>query len=878
MRSQVGSIVLVLPTLLFSATAFAQPTLQWKQAPQLIFERNGPGKWATFELNRLADVEVAIIDPATSLVVRHLAAGVLGENPPPPLIAGTRAQKIAWDGKDDYGQPVADPTKLVVRVRAGMSVKLDRIIGGDPYAYWSELSGQGDHAQWMVTGLEAKSDGNVYVLGNATFYGAPTLRQYDARGGYRRTVFPPPADLPVEAVQGWGINVRTDGAYTLQSRSGWGQATLSKTLMTRGGQALCAALAPTPESDKLCLTSVAGRDFGNHQMTISCDGALREYRVVPFLGGEPLPPRGLSGNLFSALSPDGKSLYVSGLFSAGDAQGVSTTGFWRDGQVWKVDLATRKTQVFFALDEKEVIGSIKARSASPIGHTSANPYAAIQGVATDAEGRVFICDRQNKRIVVLDKEGRQIRQISVAYPDAIVVNPRSRAIYVTTRFGDYGGTGELRLLKFSDWTKDDLPAVTVPLKSGIGKFRENSHLAVAEDNGEILVWVAYTTLPVRVYRDEGASLELIKDFYEASSQRSLDLQHIEVDQKTGSVYIPDAQGYCFRITDWKNPKSELCKQDAQTPLRASSIAIDARNRHLYTHYHWGTPVYRWAMDGEFFTPAPAGVLDKSSVVSIPGRPVPPGGFAHALTPPIACSWIFTGLGERGIAVAPGGGLATLGVLPDQDNRADDYSGPLHFFPSTASRAPWRPLRFSRFGGKTPRSGGVRFDFRGNLYVGLLDGKVNNIPPGFDKDPDFQATTGRIYKYAPTGSVEGGNLFPSEPAAPNKVYDIHYGPLGPQSRTPRFGVDGYGRIYYPTGHLPQVSVIDNEGNPILTFGSYGNRDSMGGLRGDLVPTRELPMAWPNSVDATDDYIYVSDIVNVRLLRIEKRFALSMSSKL
>ena len=149
--------------------------------------------------------------------------------------------------------------------------------------------------------------------------------------------------------------------------------------------------------------------------------------------------------------------------------------------------------------------------------------------------------------------------------------------------------------------------------------------------------------------------------------------------------------------------------------------------------------------------------------------------------------------------------------------------------------------------------------------------------GFDKDPDFKATTGRIYKYAPTGSVDGGNLFPKEPAAPAKVYDIHYGPLGPQSRTPRFGVDGYGRIYYPTGQLPQVSVIDNEGNPILAFGTYGNRDSMGGLPGDIVTTKDIPLAWPNSVDATDDYIYVSDIVNVRLLRIEKTFSLSMTSK-
>lgn len=875
MGLRVFSSLLAILAFTLSATVSAQSPLHWIKAPQLEFEQKGQAGWVTFELNRFTDVEVAIVDPATSIVLRHLAAGVLGDNPPLPLVAKSRSQKIAWDGKDDYGQPVADSAKLAVRVRAGMSVKLDRIVGGDPYAYWSEWSGQGDHAQWMVTGLEAKSDGNVYVLGNATFYGAPALRQYDAKGGYRRTVFPPPAGKPAMDAQGWGVNIRADGTYALQSRSGWGEASPSNTLMSRGGQALCASLVPTPEDGTLSLTNVAGRESGNQQMTIGSDGTLRESQVGVMLGGEPLPPRGLSGNFFSALSPDGKSLYVSGLFAI-DAQGVSTTGFWRDGQVWKVDLATRKTRVFFALDEKDVINSIKARSASPIGHTSANPYAAFQGVATDAEGRVFVCDRQNKRVAVFDKTGKFIREIPVAHPDAIVVNPKSGAIYVTTRFGDYGGNGELTLLKFSDWTKDDPPAVTLPLRSGIGKFRENSLLTVAENKGEIFVWVAYTTLPVRVYRDAGTTLELVKDFYEAGPQRALDLQHMEVDQKRGDVYIADAQGFCFRISDWNDPKFELCRQDAKTPLRASSLALDAHGRHLYTHYHWGTPVYRWAMDGEFFTPAPAGVLPKDSVVTIPGRPVPTVGFAHAITPPIACSWIFTGLGERGIAVAPGGGLATLGVLPDKENRADDYSGPLHFFKSHADRAPWQPLRFGGFGGKQPRSGGIRFDPRGNLYVGLHDGKVNHVPAGFEKDPHFKATTGRIYKYAPTGSIAGGNLFPQEPAAPDKVYDIHYGPLGPQSRTPRFGVDGYGRIYYPTGQIPQVSVIDNEGNSILAIGTYGNRDSLGGLPGDLVPTRDIPLAWPNSVDATDDYIYVSDIVNVRLLRLEKNFALNGGS--
>ena len=79
-------------------------------------------------------------------------------------------------------------------------------------------------------------------------------------------------------------------------------------------------------------------------------------------------------------------------------------------------------------------------------------------------------------------------------------------------------------------------------------------------------------------------------------------------------------------------------------------------------------------------------------------------------------------------------------------------------------------------------------------------------------------------------------------------------------------------------VSQERRTNNEGNSILEFGTYGNRDSMGGLEGDLVPTKDIPMAFPNSVDATDDYIYVSDMVNLRLIRLGKTFILDASVKM
>ena len=107
-----------------------------------------------------------------------------------------------------------------------------------------------------------------------------------------------------------------------------------------------------------------------------------------------LPPKSrLRGPCYTALSPDGKVLYVSGIHSfqrersCGRIQSVDMTGFRRDGQVWKMDLATGRASVVFALDEKTMPGDMRTR-AKVIGDTGhIDPGAALNGVAVDPEGR-----------------------------------------------------------------------------------------------------------------------------------------------------------------------------------------------------------------------------------------------------------------------------------------------------------------------------------------------------------------------------------------------------------------------------------------------------------------------------------------------------------
>ena len=68
------------------------------------------------------DLRVTAED-ARGKVVRHLVAGVLGKNPPEP----SRAESLAWDGKDDAGKAaVGGPFR--VHVRLGMQAAFARFL------------------------------------------------------------------------------------------------------------------------------------------------------------------------------------------------------------------------------------------------------------------------------------------------------------------------------------------------------------------------------------------------------------------------------------------------------------------------------------------------------------------------------------------------------------------------------------------------------------------------------------------------------------------------------------------------------------------------------------------------------------------------------
>jgi len=68
----------------------------------------------------------------------------------------------------------------------------------------------------------------------------------------------------------------------------------------------------------------------------------------------------------------------------------------------------------------------------------------------------------------------------------------------------------------------------------------------------------------------------------------------------------------------------------------------------------------------------------------------------------------------------------------------------------------------------------------------------------------------------------------------------------------------------------VTIIDNAGGVISEFGHYGNNDSWG--TASPVPEVDIPLAFPLAVAASNDYVYVNDMVNNRLVRVQMNYEL------
>jgi len=122
--------------------------------------RHGKGYLISFAVKKPVDVTIGIINDKGK-VVRHLASGVLGENPPSPLKPDSLSQSIFWDGRDDYGKE-SPHGKYTVRICLGLKPTFDFVFKTLPIYKrgWHKGIGVSKYAQGA-----RKGEGNCYQPG-----------------------------------------------------------------------------------------------------------------------------------------------------------------------------------------------------------------------------------------------------------------------------------------------------------------------------------------------------------------------------------------------------------------------------------------------------------------------------------------------------------------------------------------------------------------------------------------------------------------------------------------------------------------------------------------------------------------------------------------
>ncbi len=784
--------------------------------------RAGQGATISFVVSGATDVEVAVLD-ANGRIVRHLAAGVLGAKkaPPAPLVAGL-SQAVLWDGKDDYGVK-AKGAPFKARVRLGLKPTFSHFIGESPQSYGIPL------------GLGCDAKGRLHVMYrwgvSSTHYVSMGIKVFDREGKYVRRLVPYAANLPAEK----------------RSELKW---------IGPFGDGPAVPMVHIGHSRDLYPEIGAGGQFANirHSVLFRPDGRLvtttypsrkpsgmKQRRVITFgpdggAGGDFLGPvLGADGAVQLALSPDGKTIYLSGAVKKGKpVPAVFRTNWDREG----------KPEVFLG------------DAAKP--GTGPGQFIEPRGIAADAQGNIYVADFGSDRVAVFSPDGKPLGQIPVQGADTVLVHPKTGAVYVV------GGETTMRkgkkifskpvLFKFKDYKS---PKVVAQIQAGYKYAVPRACLDAAADTPIIyLARLKYGDWKIHKFVDKGTSFEAQGDPLRAAKAKG-ELgtlwPDISVDRTTEEIWVKDLY--------FRRYSGPVCKRYEGASGKYLGITK------LRVHNDEGEGIF--SLDGKSILHASA--ADEHAILRRDGSLIKkvgplPGGHLHS----------------RGAATGPDGSYY---VLHHRKNR-DSMRGVV-----SQVGADGKILRKQFIEVDAP-VGGIKVDLQGNVYVGAhVKPRGQPLPEWLEgKLPKEQAVWyadmyGSILKFKPTGgalsfgegNLEGGGRLKTL-AAKDMVW-AYYGVAPISSRKvagcicqlPRFDVDPWGRVWVPEVFRFSVRVLDNSTNPITRFGSYGNEDSRG--PGGPVKTPDIPLGWAPSVQVTDNYIYIADAMNHRIVVLKPEAAAS-----
>ncbi len=811
--------------------------------------RTGDAVKITFAASAPTDVEVAILD-ARSKVVRHLAAGALGgELPPPePLKAGL-SQSIEWDGKDDAGRP-ASGGPFKVRVGLGMEAALGRLIGGDPYAIES------------VQGIATDKEGRLYVLHKAYRKGdGPMyLQVYDGTGKYLKTILPAPPDMPFEKVAAFGAAKMEDGSWLFQNH--WGR--WPHLYPVGSGKSTVLMLAPRATDDGRLMLHTAGEIFFLATDGSAPDGKFEGTRLWP-----PGPWGGGVTNRCGPLnvcpSPDGKYIYISGPCS-GYIPGCGNSkpsAEWPDGRIYRVELKGGDDKGSKPFVDLKVPEDRAKEHLKYVAHPGlVGGWSSAGGVAVDASGNVLVCDRANNQVAVFDESGKPVGSLAVTDPWKVMVHPATGELYVTVKEKPKASNAphKTEVLKYSGWK----PGSKVLARLDLGPQAGVPFMAIDTSGKQSVLWIAGGGKLLRI-ADEGAALTVKEDIMERRKNMLPGADRMGIDRERNEIYVNDAWADLYRYDG-------LTGEGGKCPFGGIDIDVGP--------------------DGNLYILGAVGGTSEwmgFKRLTREGKPAPFPAWGGKHEDKEAQYGRFgAGYSTKGLCVAPDGKTYMLDMYAWNQYWVTVYDQDGKFLGGPRAKGVNKTRPDGALIDKISNAcGGVKVDRAGNIYIGMI-----GTPEGF-KWPDGMKTPvnvqlmGSIIKFPPAGGTvwapgkdsgpkpEGPGVQLFKDGKPSHFMagaTRAFGGAAPCTvfgscacRSPRFELDEYGRLFVADVVTFQVRVYDAAGNLVRTIGSYGNPDTSG--PGSLVPKPELGFGWPISACLAGRSLYVSDVVNRRVTRVD-----------
>jgi hypothetical protein len=842
-----------------------------------------------FAVDRPCDVAV-YIENTDGEIVRHLAAGALGKNPPEPLKPDSLSQSIEWDGLDDDGKPA---TGGPFRVRVGLGLKASW--AGTAFA---EKDQSGPNHITSVHGLAASPDGRVYVMDNRSgwlYWPSYAVHVFRRDGSYEKTIKPFPSNMPPGRFQ---------PTRAFLNDRGYLNPVIFRTLgMTFYPYEDEPATQMAFVGGRLYLTVVPASRAGDHYDR----GSTPHLAAIDGDGGTPM--RDYAGPALGpwkyvkpclAASSDGKHLFIAGF-------GKEVPPWNRPADIspfiGKVALPECGPATVFFGDPKQ--------SGKDDKHLE-NP----RGMACDGRGHLLVCDFNNNRVVVLNEaDGRFVGFFAIERPEWVGVHPKTGAVYV------YSGNS---VVKFSGW-EDGKELYRLSLERiakvycGWGTERLPACFALDASGEPAVLWVGrggiVTDSPLLRCEDLGSNFSDLRPAECFPTPRhwrpASDPTHRLVSCRIDPVRV--GEGSAVYVLDETTGETKRVRTEGQAVGNGQGVTT------------------RLDREGNFYCSQAEGGIWKCN---LQGKrvPLPATAGDPSLKGHIPAGSTGTTAWERDWYVDRKGNIYAK-------VRGTAYHGLMHvdvFGPDGARK---RTVLW----GITDGSYGPRVDAKGNIYL------MESVKPaGWLYPEEFQPRAteryvrewydwiyGSIVKFGPRGGnfwlktrndkdrpladpVKLPESFKKEQITathrgdanlmqgalwmhPGVAHcgDASVGNYHCHCTGCDFDVDDFGRTFAPDNGRQRVTVLDTNGNVILHFGAYGNQDCCGpesyvfdpkekylrprcpedpnDLRSPFADP-EIALNWIIGLAVTDRHAYVADCANRRILRVRLDYTATETTKI